>query len=362
VGTTSRLWSQGVSTVNRLDHELFSLDGQIDRAKQVVSGVASFFVRANAAYHNGDLPEFLGRGVGPIAASGLEGGVAGGATVLLDAGTGAVVDTVASIATRDAVGGVEGDTAAAEVGDARTVDQAGGCFVAGTLVHTKNGLVPIEQLQAGDFVLSQPELKGEQAYRRINDTFVFEDKSIFEVVCQDGHGRSESLLATPNHPFWVKEIGWTGAEYLEAGQVLELSDGRNAQITSVRDTGETQRVFNFEVDGFHTYYVGKLGVWVHNANCIRNKHLAGQLHPVTGVPFDANGFPDFSEWAAIQVEIKPTGIRYLDEQAANREAGLGGTPKGWTWHHHQNGTTMQLIPRSIHAKTGHTGGFSLWQN
>jgi hypothetical protein len=26
-------------------------------------------------------------------------------------------------------------------------------------------------------------------------------------------------------------------------------------------------VYNIEVDGFHTYYVGNMGVWVHNASC-----------------------------------------------------------------------------------------------
>jgi len=147
------------------------------------------------------------------------------------------------------------------------VEQSGGCFVAGTLVHTKNGLRPIETLKIGDFVLSQPELKGEQAYRRINDVFVFDDKAIYEVVYQDESGRAETILATPNHPFWVTGIGWTGAEYLEQGNVLELSDGQSGHVLSVRDTGEAQQVFNFEVDGFHTYYVGKLGVWVHNDDC-----------------------------------------------------------------------------------------------
>jgi len=158
-------------------------------------------------------------------------------------------------------------SAATEIDGVRSVDSPGGCFVAGTLVHTRNGLRPIEDLRVGDFVLSQPENTGEQAYRRINETFVFKDKSIFEVICQDEHGRSERILATPNHPFWVKGIGWTGAEYLEAGQTVELNDGRDARVTSVRDTGETRQVFNFEVDGFHTYYVGNLGVWVHNDDC-----------------------------------------------------------------------------------------------
>jgi len=26
-------------------------------------------------------------------------------------------------------------------------------------------------------------------------------------------------------------------------------------------------VYNIEVEGWHTYFVGELGVWVHNANC-----------------------------------------------------------------------------------------------
>lgn len=29
----------------------------------------------------------------------------------------------------------------------------------------------------------------------------------------------------------------------------------------------TDTVYNIEVDDFHTYHVGRLGVWVHNADC-----------------------------------------------------------------------------------------------
>ena len=28
------------------------------------------------------------------------------------------------------------------------------------------------------------------------------------------------------------------------------------------------RVYNLEVEDFHTYYVGELGVWVHNRDCV----------------------------------------------------------------------------------------------
>jgi hypothetical protein len=93
---------------------------------------------------------------------------------------------------------------------------------------------------------------------------------------------------------------------------------------------------------------------------IRNAHLAGREHPVTRVPFDADGYPDFRAAGVVEVEVRIsfTGSRARDFAAANKAAGLKETPKGMTWHHHQDGTTLQLVPTGIHARTGHTGGFS----
>jgi hypothetical protein len=90
---------------------------------------------------------------------------------------------------------------------------------------------------------------------------------------------------------------------------------------------------------------------------LRNQHLAGKNHPVTGIPFDAQGYPDFSSVATKTVKIEQTGTRGGDFRAANRLAGFERTPRGYTWHHHQDGVTMQLVPRDIHQQTGHTGGF-----
>ena len=93
----------------------------------------------------------------------------------------------------------------------------------------------------------------------------------------------------------------------------------------------------------------------------RNAHLAGGVHPKTGVPFDAKGFPDFKAAGVVksEVSINATGTRSGDFSAANKAAGFKKTPKGYTWHHHQDGTTMQLVPRKIHAQTGHDGGFKI---
>ncbi|MHB9022612.1 MAG: Ig-like domain-containing protein [Armatimonadota bacterium] len=89
---------------------------------------------------------------------------------------------------------------------------------------------------------------------------------------------------------------------------------------------------------------------------IRNIHLAGRRHPITSVLFDALGYPIFK--SKKNVDIVYTGSRAGDFAAANKAAGFSSTPKGYTWHHHQNGKTMQLVESEIHRLTGHTGGLA----
>jgi RHS repeat-associated protein len=97
---------------------------------------------------------------------------------------------------------------------------------------------------------------------------------------------------------------------------------------------------------------------------LKNGRLANGEHPVTRVPFDSDGFPDFSRHlyggGTNNVTITPTGSRGGDFAAANRAAGYQSTPRGYTWHHHQQYGRMQLVDSTIHHQTGHTGGFSLW--
>jgi RHS repeat-associated protein len=110
-------------------------------------------------------------------------------------------------------------------------------------------------------------------------------------------------------------------------------------------------------------YVHDPNAWIDELGLNRNAHLAIGRHPVTGVPFDDNGFPDFSDYlypiGINDVTINPTGNRDLDFKAANLKARYDETPKGYTWHHHQEKGRMQLVDSDIHSKTGHTGGFSM---
>ncbi|MBL1217307.1 MAG: HNH endonuclease [Planctomycetes bacterium] len=94
---------------------------------------------------------------------------------------------------------------------------------------------------------------------------------------------------------------------------------------------------------------------------IRNVRLAGGVHDKTGIPFDADGFPDFSSVAKERVRLKKgfTGNRTIDARMANELAGFDETPEGFVWHHEPDGRTMTLVPENIHSKTGHTGGVAL---
>jgi hypothetical protein len=146
------------------------------------------------------------------------------------------------------------EDAAAEMRTMRKVSMPGGCFVAGTLVHTKEGLKPIENVKVGDWVLSQPEETGERSYKRVVRTLQFEDKEVWSVEIfpksEQDQARLESrminektitrIVVTGNHPFWVKDKGWTRADQLgetafPSGEPLqlEMADGQHALISRV---------------------------------------------------------------------------------------------------------------------------------
>ncbi|MFY7939279.1 MAG: polymorphic toxin-type HINT domain-containing protein, partial [Burkholderiaceae bacterium] len=101
--------------------------------------------------------------------------------------------------------------------------EPGACFAAGTLVHTKEGLKPIEKIQVGDWVLSKPENGGERAYKRVLKTFAHEPQRVLlaqylvpgqnveALISKAQPIKVEKLVTTPGHPFWIKERGWTAA-------------------------------------------------------------------------------------------------------------------------------------------------------
>jgi len=83
------------------------------------------------------------------------------------------------------------------------------------------------------------------------------------------------------------------------------------------------------------------------------------------VRFDLLGFPDFTPYAKHDVKIKMRGNRSFgpdgDFGDANEAAGYPRNARhpGYTWHHHQDRSTMLLLPRDLHDAIRHTGGVSV---
>ncbi|TGK87275.1 hypothetical protein EHQ23_07325, partial [Leptospira bourretii] len=146
------------------------------------------------------------------------------------------------------------------------------CFVAGTKVHTKEGLKNIEDIRVGDVVLSKSDETGEVSYRKVVNTFIRQTEAVYTVSFADG----TVLETTWNHPFRVKKQGhvlekfsienttWVQAKDLHPGDVALGADGKELSITDITIDEREETVYNFEVDEYHTYFVGEVGVWVHN--------------------------------------------------------------------------------------------------
>jgi hypothetical protein len=90
------------------------------------------------------------------------------------------------------------------------------------------------------------------------------------------------------------------------------------------------------------------------------------------VRYSPDGFPDFSPHlnhpsGVREVPIRQSGDNGADFKAANEAAGHPEwgreSPDNYTWHHNEDGSLMQLVPRDIHDKTiggfGHRGGASI---
>ncbi len=143
------------------------------------------------------------------------------------------------------------------------------CFVAGTLISTKNGLTPIEEIKLGDLVASRDENNpnGAIEWKPVTELFYNDDDRItYLVTLRDESGNTDVYEVTDNHPFYVESRGWVDVGYLEGGMQVPSSDGSLLTVVGVEALNISPITYNIEVDEFHTYFVGKQGAWVHNQN------------------------------------------------------------------------------------------------
>lgn len=87
----------------------------------------------------------------------------------------------------------------------------------------------------------------------------------------------EIISVTPNHEFWVVDRGWLQAQDLGVGDRLWTATGGVVDVDGVTRREGSFLVYNFEVDGFHSYFVSDWGVLVHNACKQKGKYTEPTL-------------------------------------------------------------------------------------
>lgn len=146
------------------------------------------------------------------------------------------------------------------------MDSPNRCFVAGTMITTERGLVPIEKVKVGDRVLTR------SGYRDVVKSGVTgESEDVLSLTLRCG----TSLTCTMDHPIYVSGKGFVTARSIGKGDRLMVIDSAATVMTKLKlvpgvvrglsDAGKA-RVYNLEVDGEHEYFAN--GVLVHNCDAM----------------------------------------------------------------------------------------------
>ena len=160
------------------------------------------------------------------------------------------------------------------------------CFVAGTMILTATGLVAIENIKAGDKVISTDLETFETAEKTVVETYVREDSKLIHLVIN-----GEEIVTTVDHPFYVKNQGFIKAGELIVGDELLDVNGNVLLVENfdVELTEEPTTVYNFQVEDFHTYHVSGLAILVHNAgDDYRNVPVPERKKASNGLGYKSN--------------------------------------------------------------------------
>ena len=173
------------------------------------------------------------------------------------------------------------------------------CFTGETLVSTTEGDKRIDEIKVGYYVYTYDTETGEKIASKVTYVSVTKTDIIVHVYTSEG----EEIKTTMLHPFYVKNVKdgeekygvWKAASNLVYGDELLTEDGRIVYVESVEieRLDEDILVYNLEVEGLHTYYVGN-GILVHNeyGNQNLNANLNEKLEKIKELMAQGKKSPD----------------------------------------------------------------------
>lgn len=213
----------------------------------------------------------------------------------------------------------------------------------------------IDDLQTGDYIYLKaklPHIKNELSERRkYLKTIVNKSKKLRSDYLWKEIYYLEALLARAPHPNKLTAV----ANKINKEIPLKENDLEflKETISYVRDHLDVIKVRRFgKQTPINSQYAGAQYPMVKLSDELAKKYPLG-------VWFDDEGFPNFWAYTYRSVEVDITGAGRFDFARAQAASGLDRIPDDMTWHHHQDGKTMLLIPRDIHDAVKHTGGVAL---
>jgi intein/homing endonuclease len=136
-----------------------------------------------------------------------------------------------------------------------------GCFTGNTLVLTKDGYKRIDEVQQGELVFSKNVETGNTEFKKVAQVYIKDAYTFVNLTVGN-----EIIRTTPVHLFYTVDGEWKEAVALKVGDRIVDSDGSYKEISTreIQYLEEPERIFNLNVEDYHTYFVGSNGLLVHN--------------------------------------------------------------------------------------------------
>lgn len=136
------------------------------------------------------------------------------------------------------------------------------CFLAGTLVKTENGHLPIEQIKVGDKVFTYNFEKKQTEINTVTHVYENVTQKYLKITT-----KNSCIEVTGQHRFWIpKQEKWLMANELKTGMHFLDTHKNLVEILTLEIIENTEKTYNLEIENNHNYFVGQDEILTHNTN------------------------------------------------------------------------------------------------